>query len=454
MQVTMRGLGDRLVPGAWAATIVAAAVTMAAMAVAPVMAAAPAADPAARVARVLAATPLIDGHNDLPEAIRNRFQGVVGALNLASDTSKLPPPADGSVALMTDLPRLRAGRVGAQFWSVYVPAETQGAAAVDATIKQIDIVRQLVARYPQDLEMAYTADDIVRIHKAGRIASLIGVEGGHQMAGSLAVLRQYYELGARYMTLTHVLNTEWADAATDNPVHHGLTRFGREVVREMNRMGMLVDLSHVSPDTMRAALEVAVAPVIYSHSSARALVDHPRNVPDDVLKLVARNGGVVMVNFNAGYVSAERMRWEADQAAEQARFSTPPYNGLYIGQPERASAALKSWEAEHPGPKATLAQVADHVEHIRQVAGIEHVGIGSDFDGITEVPTGLEDVSKFPQLFMELARRGWSDADLAKVAGGNMLRVMREAETVAKRLQANEGPSHATIAALDGAAAK
>ena len=414
--------------------------------------AAPAADPAARVARVLAATPLIDGHNDLPDAILNRFQGVVGALDLASDTSKLTPPADG-VALMTDLPRLRAGKVGAQFWSVFVPVEKQGAVAVDATIKQIDIVRQLVARYPHDLEMAYTADDIVRIHRAGRIASLIGVEGGHQMGGSLAVLRQYYELGARYMTLTHVLNTEWADSATDNPVHHGLTPFGREVVREMNRLGMLVDLSHVSPDTMRAALEVAVAPVIYSHSSARALVDHPRNVPDDILQLVARNGGVVMVNFNAGYVSRERQEWEAAQAAEQARYSTPPYNGLYIGQPERASAALKEWEQAHPGPKATLSQVADHVEHIRQVAGIEHVGLGSDFDGITEVPTGLEDVSKFPQLLMELARRGWSDADLAALAGGNLLRALKSAEQVAARLRAERPASAATIAGLDAGAA-
>jgi membrane dipeptidase len=375
---------------------------------------------------------------------------VVGALDLASDTSRLAPPADG-VALMTDLPRLRAGKVGAQFWSVFVPVEKQGAVAVEATIRQIDIVRQLAARYPRDLEMAYTADDIVRIHRAGRIASLIGVEGGHQMGGSLAVLRQYYELGARYMTLTHVLNTEWADSATDNPVHHGLTPFGREVVREMNRLGMLVDLSHVSPDTMRAALEVAAAPVIYSHSSARALVDHPRNVPDDVLRLVARNGGVVMVNFNAGYVSAERMRWEADQAAEQARYSTPPYNGLYIGQPERASAALKNWTGAHPAPKATLAQVADHVEHIRQVAGIEHVGLGSDFDGITETPTGLEDVSKFPQLLTELARRGWSDTDLAALAGGNLLRAFRSAEQVAARLRKERAASAATIADLDGA---
>ncbi len=414
-------------------------------------AAAPA-DPAARVARVLAATPLIDGHNDLPDAILNRFQGVVGALNLAADTAAIPPPQNG-VALMTDLPRLRAGMVGAQFWSVYVPVDKQGAVAVQATLGQIDIVRQLVARYPKDLEMAYTADDIVRIHKAGRIASLIGVEGGHQIGGSLAVLRQFYELGARYMTLTHVLNTEWADAATDNPVHHGLTPFGREVVREMNRLGMLVDLSHVSPDTMRAALAVTAAPVIYSHSSARALVDHPRNVPDDVLVLVARNGGVVMVNFNAGYVSKQRNEWDADHDAEMARESSPPYGGLYIGQPERASAALKAWEQAHPAPAATVAQVADHIEHVRRIAGVDHVGIGSDFDGIESPPAGLEDVSKFPQLFIELARRGWSDADLAALAGGNLLRVMRAAEQVALRLRAERPASAATLADLDSSAA-
>jgi len=418
------------------------------LACASVHAAAPPADPAARVARVLAATPLIDGHNDLPEQIHGRFKGVVGALDLTTDTSKLVPPPD-SVALMTDLPRLRAGKVGGQFWSVYIPAEVQGAAAVQATLEQIDIVRQLVDRYPHDLEMAYTADDIVRIHRAGRIASLIGVEGGHQMAGSLAVLRQYYELGARYMTLTHVLNTEWADAATEAPVHHGLTPFGREVVREMNRLGMLVDLSHVSPDTMRAALEVSAAPVIYSHSSARALDDHPRNVPDDILRLVARNGGVVMVNFNAGYVSQERYDWEAAQGAEQARESSPPYGGLYIGQPERAKAAMDAWLKAHPEPKATLAQVADHAEHIRQVAGVEHVGLGSDFDGISNVPTGLEDVSKFPALLEELARRGWSDADLAAIAGGNLLRVLKATEQVSAKLRKERLASPATLDALD-----
>ena len=410
--------------------------------------AAPPADPMARAKRVLTETPLIDGHNDLPWLIRARFKSSVDAVDLASDTAHLKVAAD-QPAMMTDLPRLRAGQVGAQFWSVYVPVEMQGAVAVQATLEQIDIVRRMVAHYPRDLEMAYSAEDIRRIHKSGRIGSLIGVEGGHQVADSLAVLRQYYELGVRYMTLTHVLNTDWADAATDNPVHHGLTPFGREVVHEMNRLGMLVDLSHVSETTMRAALEVSTAPVIFSHSSARALVDHPRDVSDDILRLVTRNGGVVMVNFNPGYVSMKRNVWEADQAAEQARNSAPPYGGLYIGQPERAQAALKAWEQAHPKPPVTLSDVADHVDHVRQVAGVDHVGIGSDFDGIEEVPVGLEDVSKFPQLFAELARRGWSDADLAKLAGGNLLRVFAGAEQAAAQLRKQRQASGATIAELD-----
>jgi len=406
------------------------------------------ADPLARVHRVLAQTPLIDGHNDLPWMIRARFNSSLAGLDLASDTSHLKPPAD-QVALMTDLPRLRAGQVDAQFWSVYVPVEMQGPLAVQSTLEQIDIVRQLVARYPRDLEMAYTAEDVRRIHKNGRIASLIGVEGGHQIADSLAVLRQYYELGVRYMTLTHVTNTDWADAATANPAHHGLTPFGREVLREMNRLGMLVDLSHVSQETMRAALEASAAPVIFSHSSARALVDHPRDVPDEILRLLPRNGGVVMVNFNPGYVSQARNEWEAAQAAEMARYNSPPYVGLYIGQPERAKAALTAWEQAHPKPAVTLSDVADHIEHVRQVAGVDHVGLGSDFDGIDEVPTGLEDVSKFPQLLAELARRGWSDADLAKLAGGNLLRALAGAERSAAQLRKQRLASAATIATLD-----
>ena len=427
-------------------------VGIAALLSASVVFAAPEADPLTRVTQVLAATPLIDGHNDLPWLIRERFKSNLEALDLASDTSRIKPPAD-EAPLMTDLPRLRAGKVGAQFWSVYVPVEMQGPVAVQATLEQIDIVRQMAARYPRDLEMAYSADDVRRIHKAGRIASLIGVEGGHQIDNSLAVLRQYYELGARYMTLTHATNTDWADSATDDPKHHGLTPFGRELVHEMNRLGMLVDLSHVSEATMRAVLEVSTAPVIFSHSSARALVDHPRDVPDEVLRLLAQNGGVVMVNFNPGYVSTARNEWDAAQAAELARYHSPPFGGLYIGQPERAQAALKAWKEAHPEPVVTLADVADHVEHIRQVAGVDHVGIGSDFDGIEEVPVGLEDVSKYPQLLVELARRGWSDADLAKLAGGNLLRALAGAERVAAQLRKQRLASSATIGKFDAPAA-
>jgi membrane dipeptidase len=288
-----------------------------------------------------------------------------------------------------------------------------------------------------------------RIHRAGRIACLMGIEGGHQINNSLAVLRQMYDLGVRYMTLTHVLNTDWADAATDAPLHHGLTPFGVEVVHEMNRLGMLVDLSHVSPDTMKAALAATAAPVIFSHSSARALVDHPRDVPDDVLALVAKNGGVVMANFAPSYVSRAADEWEAARFAELARYSSPPYAGLYIGQPDRAKAALEQWEKEHPEPVATLEQVADHIEHMRQVAGVDHVGLGSDFDGIPAGPRGLESVARYPALLVELMRRGWSDADVAKVAGENVLRVMAEAERVAQQLRANSLASEATMPKTD-----
>jgi membrane dipeptidase len=399
-----------------------------------------------RVAKILAKTPLIDGHNDLPWEIRERFKGRLSTFDLKSDTSKLPAP-DGEAALMTDIPRLRAGMVGGQFWSVWVPVEISGAQAVETTVEQIDLVKRLAAKYPADLELALTAADVRRIHRAGRIAALIGIEGGHQIDNSLAVLRQMYDLGARYMTLTHVRNTAWADAATDTPAHHGLTAFGEEVVREMNRLGMLVDLSHVSPDTMRAALAVSSAPVMFSHSSARALVDHPRDVPDDVLALVAKNGGVVMVNFYPGYVSAARNQWDADRAAEQARYNSPPYGGMYIGQPERAKAALAEWERAHPKPMTSLAQVADHIEHIRQVAGVDHVGLGSDFDGIPEGPRGLEGVDRFPALLIELMRRGWTDGDIAKVAGENVLRVMAACERVAAELRGERAPSEAQLEA-------
>ncbi len=351
---------------------------------------------------------------------------------------------------MTDIPRLRAGHVGAQFWSVFVDPANKGAAAVQATLEQIELVKAMCTRYPKDLAMAYDAADIVREHRAHRIACLIGVEGGHQINDSLAVLRAYYDLGARYMTLTHAANTAWADSATDAPAHHGLTPFGEAVVGEMNRIGMLVDLSHVSEDTMRAALRVTQAPVIFSHSSARALVDHPRDVSDAVLTLVAANGGVVMVDFLPDYVSEAKRRWSAEFAAEQARLNSPPFGGLYIGQPERIAAALARWQAEHPAPVVTLKDVADHIEHIRSVAGADHVGLGSDFDGIPGGPAGLEGVDKFPALLAELAQRGWSDADLAKLAGANLLRVLSQAQAVSERLSRQRGPSNATLSLLDG----
>ena len=394
-----------------------------------------------RVEQILLRTPLIDGHNDLPWEIRERFKSDLTAVDLKSDTRRYPFPPDGA-ALMTDIPRMRAGDMGGQFWSVWIPSGMKGPEAVQTTLEQIDLVKRMAARYPEDLEMAYSAADVRRIHQAHRIASMIGIEGGHQINNSLAVLRQMYDAGARYMTLTHTLNTAWADAATEAPAHHGLTPFGAEVVREMNRLGMLIDLSHVSPETMKAALAVSEAPVIFSHSSARALVDHPRNVPDDVLRSVAANGGVVMVNFAPDYVSDARYHWDADEAAERARASNPPYVGLYLGQPERAKAALAAWLEKHPRPTATLAQIADHADHIRRVAGIDHVGLGSDFDGIPDAPVGLDGVDKYPALLEELMRRGWSDADIAKVAGENVLRVMAAAEKVAIRLRASRPASN------------
>ena len=421
-----------------------AAAVMGVLLAAPGMASAADSNFAARVDRILAATPFIDGHNDLPWELRARTKGVLASIDLRSDTTKLPVP-EGGAPLMTDIPRLRAGHVGGQFWSVWVPTELKGNDAVQTTLEQIDLVKRMVAMYPADFQMAYTAADVRRIHRSGKIASLIGVEGGHSINDSLATLRMMYDLGARYMTLTHTQNTAWADSATDTPVHHGLTPFGLDVVREMNRLGMLVDLSHVSPEAMKAALAVAEAPVIFSHSSARVINSHPRNVPDDVLQMVVKNGGVVMVNFYPAYVSEASNQWEADYAAEHTRYNSPPYAGLYIGQPERAKAALDAWEKAHPRPVVTLSEVADHIEHIRKVAGIDNVGIGSDFDGIEEVPQGLEGVDRYPALLAEMMRRGWTDSDVAKLAGLNVLRVMEQAEQVAARLRAARPPSEALL---------
>lgn len=413
------------------------AVLVAALLVSPTLAAAQPAidDPAiaARVDRVLSAQPVIDGHNDLAWELRDRFDSDPSKVDLASDTAGLPLPENrpDAIPLMTDIPRMRAGHVGGQFWSVWIPVSVKGPDAIAMTIEQIDLVKRMVAAYPESLALALTAEDVVRDEKAGRIASLIGIEGGHQIGGSLAALRQMYALGARYMTLTHSSNTEWADSATDVPVHGGLTPFGEQVVREMNRLGMLVDLSHVSPDTMKDALAIARAPVIFSHSGARGVADHPRNVPDDVLKALVTNGGIVMVNFYPGYVSEARRHWDAQLAAQKTLLSAPPYGGLYIGQPEKAAAALAEWQKTHPMPATTIAMVADHIDYIAKVAGPDHVGIGADLDGIPDAPEGLDAVDKYPALFAELVRRGWSDENLGKLAGGNLLRVMRAAEKVA-----------------------
>jgi membrane dipeptidase len=362
--------------------------------------------------------PLIDGHNDLPWALRARTRQSGGDLNQV--TFDLDAPAGG---LHTDLPRLAAGRVGAQFWSVYVPVSLARDGAVAAVLEQIDLARRMIAHYPGSFGLARTADDVEQVFASGRVASLLGAEGGHAIAGSLGVLRMLYALGVRYLTLTHNANVGWADSATDEPQAGGLTGFGRDVVREMQRIGMLVDLSHVSVSTMNDALDVAQAPVIFSHSSARALCDSPRNVPDDVLARLAGNGGVCMVTFVPGFVSQQCADWTAGLKAETARRGLDPkdFDQLLSIKPE--------WERAHPLPRATLTQVADHVDHVREVAGIEHVGLGGDFDGTTEVTGGLEDVSRYPALFAELLRRGWTEPDCAALAGGNLLRVMRAAES-------------------------
>ena len=379
-----------------------------------------------RAAAIMARTPLIDGHNDLPWEMRVR---------VAYDAAKLdirqPQPS-----LQTDIPRLRAGHVGGQFWSVYVPASMSGQTAVGATLEQMAFVHEMARRYADTFEIAGTAADMERIFKAGKIGSMMGVEGGHSIDSSLPTLRMLYTLGARYMTLTHNSNTPWADAANDKPEHDGLTAFGETVVREMNWLGMMVDLSHVSPRAMARALDVTEAPVMFSHSSARAICDVPRNVPDDILARMPKNGGVVMVNFYNGFVPpdcAARNKTAADTAAK--------FRLQFAGDPKAAQAAISKWEQENP-PRSTLAQVADHIDYIRKVAGIDHIGIGSDFDGIDGLaPAGLEDVSTYPALVAELLRRGYSDADAEKVIGGNILRALKTAEQVAARLQKQRGPS-------------
>jgi len=388
----------------------------------------------ARAHAVLKAQPIIDGHNDWAEQLRGQFGEKWWSVDLKADGRSFKSP------LHTDIPRLHAGQVGGQFWSVWVPATITGPAAVKATLEQIDIIRGIAARYPADFELASTAADIRRIEKAGKIASLMGVEGGSQIDNSLPALRQFYALGVRYMTLTHVRHNDWADSANEAPRAEPLTAFGKAVVGEMNRIGMIVDISHVAPGTMKAVLAISKAPVMFSHSSARAIVDHPRNVPDDVLKLLAANDGVVMVNYAPGYVSRKRMEWEAARAGVRASFNAPPYSGLYIGQPDRAEAALAEWVKVNPMPTVTLAEVADHLGHLAKLAGHDHVGIGGDLDGIDTTPTGLEGVETYPALIAELLRRGWSESDCAKLAGGNILRVLEAVEKVAAT-QKNQIPS-------------
>ena len=398
---------------------------------------------AARVDRILKEVPLIDGHNDLPYQYEERVKDHLAQIDIRQDQSGLTP------RLHTDIPRLRQGRVGGQFWSVYVPTSLKGADAVRAVLEQIDVVNRLDATYADTFELARTADDIVRIHRSGRIASLIGVEGGHSIANSLAVLRDLYVLGARYMTITHETNTDWADASTDVPAHNGLTTFGRIVIGEMNRLGMLVDLSHVAPKTMHDVLDVTAAPVIFSHSSSRALVDHARNVPDDVLRRVKENDGVVMVTWPPTFVSEKAREYDAAKEAEKARVAA-----LYKGQPDRVKNLMDEWAAANPAPRATVKDVADHIDHIAQVAGVDHVGIGGDFDGITTTPDGLDSVAKYPLLFAELIRRGYTDDQLKGIAGLNVLRVMRKAEAVAARLQKERPPADARIDEVDAPQAK
>lgn len=379
--------------------------------------------------------PLIDGHNDLPGQYREEVNRKFSELDIASEQPKLH----------TDIPRLREGGVGAQFWSVYVPASLEGADAVRATMEQIDVVYELARRYPETFEMAFTADDVERIFDSGRIASLIGMEGGHSIDSSLATLRMFYRLGARYMTVTHSRSTPWADSATGEAVSGGLSEFGSEVVREMNWLGMLVDLSHVSPATMHDALDIVEAPVIFSHSSAKALCDHDRNVPDDVLRRLPDNGGVVMVSFVPQFTSQALKDYSDRRSAERARQQALP-----DATEASVEHALEAWERENPAPRATLSQVADHIDHIRDVAGVDHIGIGSDFDGISTVPEGLEDVSTFVDLTRELLARGYEDEDVRKILGENVLRVMRAAEATAARLQEERGPSEAVFPGRTG----
>ena len=370
---------------------------------------------------LLADRPIIDGHNDLPWEIRTN---PISQMDVAKYPLRTPAPGQ------TDFARLRAGGVGAQFWSVYIPGEIADSGYARVQLEQIDIAHRLIAMYPDELELALTADDVERIRAAGKVASLLGMEGGHALENSLGALRMYHALGVRYMTLTHNVTLDWADAALDEARHGGLTDFGREVVREMNRLGMLVDLSHASPGTMSDALDATAAPVIFSHSSARALTDVPRNVPDSILARLPANGGIVMVTFVGSFISQPLADWGriADSTGEAMAARGMPE--------EERRAAMRAWREANPKPSATVAELADYIEHVRRIAGIDHVAIGGDYDGTSELPVGMEDVSGYPLLFAELIRRGWTEAELLQLAGGNALRVLREAERTSARLAA------------------
>lgn len=390
-------------------------------------------DRLAQARELLSAYPVVDGHNDLPWALRNQVRYDLDRRDIA---------ADQSAFLHTDIPRLRAGGVGAQFWSVYVRSDYAGDEAVSATLEQIDVVDQLIARYPRDLVRALTADDMEAARADGRIASLMGAEGGHSINNSLATLRALHRLGVRYMTLTHNDTIDWADSATDEPRHGGLSEFGREVVREMNRVGMLVDLSHVAATTMRDAIEVSVAPVVFSHSSARAICDHVRNVPDDVLALLPANGGVAMATFVPKFILPAAVEWTlaADENLRAHGFHA-------LDTTPEAMTVHRAFEEARPRPVATAATVADHLDHMREVAGVDHVGIGGDYDGTAFTPAGLDDVAGYPNLIAELLTRGWSKADLAKLTWSNAVRVLRDAEAVAREQSASRGPSNAVLTA-------
>lgn len=391
----------------------------------PALAAPTAQSPEAIAAAALKAAPVWDGHNDVPEQLRMRYKNVIAGFDFA-DTTRTADPAAGHVAMHTDLTRLRAGKVGAQFWSVFVSATLSDQQAVQAVMEQIDVTRRLIARYPAQLQFAENAADVEKAMKAGRIASLLGMEGGYAIGNSPGVLRQFRALGVRYMTLAHFRSTSWADSATDAPRSNGLSPFGKDVVREMQRIGMLVDLSHVSTKTMMDALDVARAPVIFSHSGARAVDDHARNVPDEVLARIPANGGIVMAVSLPAYVGQKARDWAVARAAEKARL-----DARFSESPDLARAGLEAWTKANPSPPATLSDLADHIDHIVKLAGIDHVGIGGDFDGMDTTTQGFADVSAYPALFTELARRGYAQADLEKIASRNLMRVLKAADAYA-----------------------